>query len=520
MGVVVVVGVVVGGGFHFARFRCLRSDSRAYLAQWYRVVQNANESLTGIIPLNGFYELYYRAPLKFSIFPPHTTPSTMAKSSEPTTAPPQSQEKEQKPRPIPNLPPPSSYADLSYEAEWKASSETIGKSIFGLAWYKDYLFGCTSSGAVVVWRVAKPSDDDDENNQYHDDYRNDKRHRSEDDTEGSVRTSRKPIVKFQAVAKGALYSIGIIQLPTAVMLGVCGEGGVLIYSWSDIDELITEASSPGKNSNKGNELEAMAHYKPHKSSHGIVEIKDFDFDRDDECLYAASGDAFGCYKWDTHKEELLYTYGSPKRGHLNTVKVLPSSRTAGGHSLLLLGGEDGCMAVWDRKKQKLIESIDIKKAMNKNPLLMGSTDAKNDNAFTPWKDSSNLWTSHIQSSPSSSSWWNVCGGASDGGTRGGYVTSWHAPTRSLASGCATRESPLRMAFREDSSSLATVANEGVVSYWKSPMQMERSGRFWCTPPCAHAIEVRNSDGWTAVAGVGNTIDLFENQGSKLYSLSM
>jgi hypothetical protein len=413
--------------------------------------------------------------------------------TETTTPQPQQQR-----RPILDLPPPSYYPDISYQDQWKASSETIGTSVYGLAWYEDYLFGCTSSGTIVVWRVVKPDNNDDFD---------DKRQKTQYDTDGSVRKSRKPIVKFKA-SKGALYSIGIIHLPTSLLLGVCGEDGVLIYSWRDIEDLME-----GNLDDDKTPIEPMAHYKPRESG-GSVDINDFDFDRDDECLYAASGDALGCYKWDTHSEELIHTYESPKRGRLNSVKVMPSALTAGGHSLLLLGGEDGYLAVWDRKKEKLIESIDLKEAMNSNSPLMSSTDEKA--GFTPWKDSTKLSTSHIYAT--SSSWWNVCGGASSDADRGGYVACWHAPTRSLAAGCTTRESPLRMAVYD--STLATVANEGVVSYWSSPTNIERTGRFWCTPPCSYAIEVRETDGWTAVAGVGNAIDIFENQGSKLYSLSI
>jgi hypothetical protein len=391
---------------------------------------------------------------------------------------------------IPILPPPSSYPEVSCEEHWKATSETIGKTVFGLAWLKDYLVGCTSAGSILVWRIPNKEDEQDIT-----DY---KRQRTDDEQiHGSIRESRKPIVKFEA-SKGVLYSIGFLHRSTSLFLGVSGDEGVQLFLWSDIESLMDDPKTEAT-------VTPLSQYRPQS----VVEINDFTSD-ENLFLYGASGDSFGCYKWDIESEKLLKTYESPKRGYLHTLKVMPASTTAGGHSVLLMGGEDGVLGVWDRKQDQLIENIDIKTTMNKNSSLMTSTSKS---GFTKWKDSTNLWASHIHASTQSSSWWNVCGGADDGG---GYMTSWHAPTRSLAAGCATRETPNHMAFHE--SSLATVANEGVVSYW-SPIRAERTGRFWCTPPCSYAIAVRESDGLTAVGGVGNTIDIFENMGSKLYSLS-
>lgn len=324
---------------------------------------------------------------------------------------------------------------------------------------------------------------------------------------GSIRDKRQPIVKFQA-STGVLYSIGFIHA-SSLLLGICGDEGVQLFSWSDIETLIDNPAA---------KVMPLSQYRPH-ASHTVVEINDFTSD-ENLFLYGASGDGFGCYKWDIESQKLLKTYESPKRGYLHTVNVLPSSTNPGGHSVLLVGGEDGVLGVWDRKQDQLIENIDIKLVMNSNSSLV--TSSLNRSGSTKWSDPTNLWVSHVHAAPETSSWWNVCGGADTTfttafGEPGGYVTSWHAPTRSLAAGCTTRESPTRMACHE--SSLATVANEGVVSYWSST-RAERTGRFWCTPPCAYAIAVRERDGLTAVGGVGNTVDIFENQGTKLFSLSI
>jgi hypothetical protein len=410
---------------------------------------------------------------------------------------------------IPILPPPSSYPEVSYAEQWKTANEAIGKTVFGLVWLEDFLVGCTSSGSVLVWRIPNLEQEEEFNAHTLVDSKRQKTHNCEDGPymHGSIRDNRKPIARFVA-STGVLYSIGFIHRHASLLLGTCGDEGVKLFSWSAIESLIDDPAA---------EVTPLSQYRPH-TSHTVVEVNDFTSD-ENFFLYGASGDGFGCYKWDIESEKLIKTYESPKRGYLHSVEVLPSSTNPGGHSVLLMGGEDGVLGIWDRKQDQLIENIDIKLAMNSNSSLV--TSSLNRSGSTKWSDSANLWVSHVHSSPETSSWWNVCGGADNTSTAmgepGGYVTSWHAPTRSLAAGCTTRESPNRMSCHE--SSLATVANEAVVSYWSST-RAERTGRFWCTPPCAYAIAVRESDGLTAVGGVGNTVDIFENQGTKLFSLTI
>jgi hypothetical protein len=433
---------------------------------------------------------------------------------------------------IPHLPPPSTHPVISNEDHWNFSKDGICDTVFGLAWFNDYLVGCTASGSILVWRIPNvksadfPESDLRERESYSfersdsdDEFESlSKRQKGIQGSESKFSIpgtgeNRHPIVNFKA-SKGVLYSIGFLHQPISLILGVCGDDGILLFSWSDIKSLVDDPSF---------EVTPLSQYRPHKSK-TVVEINDFVLD-EDLCLYGASGDAFGCYKWDTESETLLKTFESPKGGYLHTVQTLPSSTTPGGHSLLLIGGEDGILGVWDRMHDKLIENIDIKFAMNSNVSLMRSTFKKP--GFQKWEDSANLWTSYIHASPESSNWWHVCGGAEKYGhsdeASGGYITSFHAPTRTIASGCATRESlnhmssTLSSTCAASSSSLVTVANEGVVSYW-SPTRIERTQRVWCTTPCGYAISVRTEDGWIAVGGVGNTIDIMESQGTKVYSV--
>ena len=427
---------------------------------------------------------------------------------------------------IPILPPPSSYVEVSYEDQWKAAGEKAGTTVFGLEWLNDYLVGCTSSGTVLVWRIPTVAVDDEEfNDKHHPVKGTSKRQKiaSSSDTDddmqlSSIRQSRTPLVKLQA-STGVLYSISFLNHASTVILGVCGDDGIKLYSWSDIENLIDDPTA---------EVSPVSQFRPHASQR-VAEINDFAMD-ENSFLYGASGDKFGCYKWDTETGTLLKTYSSPTGGYLHTLKVLPASTTPGGHSVLLMSGEGGILGVWDRQQDQLIENLDIKAAMNACTPLMSSTSPSK--GFSKWNNSTHLWSSHIHASTDSSSWWHVCGGAeshaSKSGGFGGYMTSWHAPTRSLAAGCATRESLNRMAScsplsssssSSSSSQLATIANESVVSYW-SPTRAERTGRFWCTAPCAYAIAVRDTDGRTAVGGVGHAVDILEYEGPKVYSVSL
>jgi hypothetical protein len=84
---------------------------------------------------------------------------------------------------------------------------------------------------------------------------------------------------------------------------------------------------------------------------------------------------------------------------------------------------------------------------------------------------------------------------------GGLLKTWHAPTRTVMASCQTRESiqniivmsggdgitPLPASYKHKEFALYSVANEGVISLWKSPFHLERIGRLWISPPSTKAI---------------------------------
>lgn len=173
---------------------------------------------------------------------------------------------------------------------------------------------------------------------------------------------------------------------------------------------------------------------------------------------------------------------------------------------VLVGGEDRIMGIWDSHQDKLIDNVDLKLSIEKNPSLVhreGNT--------VMWDANTSLWISHIHSP--TDNWWNVCGGTA----KGGHLTSWHAPTRSLVAGCMTRETPQFAC--SSPTSLVTVADEGVVSLWSQP-QLERKHRVWCSPPSSFAVTLRDKDNKLAVGGVGNHVDIFDDVTDKAYSLTV
>lgn len=315
------------------------------------------------------------------------------------------------------------------------------------------------------------------------------------------------------VSTGTLYSVKFVeQSPRQTLLMMSGNEGVLGYDWQQWKELLSEGG--GHNTPP----EPKFHCKPHRSL-STVEINDFSVS-DSNHVFGAAGDAMG-YKWDLETSKILSTYPSARRGYLHSIQCMPSDNT------VVIGGEDGLLAIWDGHHDKPIDSINIQAVLESNASLV-EKDACIGNTTL-----NSLWISNI-SSPSQH-WWTICGGmnpfSAGGGTRpsprnspatvssaaGGFVTSFHAPTRSLLAGHMTRETPQYSC--STASTLVTVANEGVVSHW-TPLQLERRERVWCSPPSCFAAAIGNGEN-LAVGGVGNQVDIFDNVvGNKSFSLTL
>jgi hypothetical protein len=395
-----------------------------------------------------------------------------------------------------SVPPPSQYeGKFSYQEQWNSYKESYARStnsttvIYDLDWWEDddtnlWLVGCTSEGDICIWRPPPSSLDS-----AHDDLDS-----PEDRNAVLHEAYRKPVLR-RRVSNGVLYAIQVVRhSDDRILLVTAGEEGVLIFDWrKDIIDQLKDKSNTI--------LSPLANFRSWPSAvEDRIEINDFQLCGNH--LFGAAGDAFGCYKWDLETQKLLTTYRSPGHGYMHSVEVVPN--TSGGPSnLLLTGGEDGILGIWDHDKDKLVDKID----------MVNVTDSSSAKSQSRKKQTSR-WISSIL--PRDENWWTVAGGSTGGGQDKGFLASFHAPTRSMISSVETHETPQKLAFCNNA--IVSVANESVVSHW-NPLSLERTHRVWCRPPSAYAAAVA-PDGKLAVAGVGTTVDLFEDATQKTFVFSL
>jgi len=130
---------------------------------------------------------------------------------------------------------------------------------------------------------------------------------------------------------------------------------------------------------------------------------------------------------------------------------------------------------------------------------------------------------------SNGQWWTIAGVAkrhhksrnppslsAAGSNSSSILATIHGPTRSCVSVKECRESisslmvPNRTCM---AGALYTVANEGALSVWESPYQLERSHRIWTSPPSGKAmaaISMGDNKTLIVLAGVGPYIDVIQD----------
>jgi len=123
----------------------------------------------------------------------------------------------------------------------------------------------------------------------------------------------------------------------------------------------------------------------------------------------------------------------------------------------------------------------------------------------------------------SGTWWTVAAAAAatapktkNNRKHTGLLMSWHASTGMVVAKQETRAAI--QAIVQDRRHLYSAANERAITVWDSSFGLNKSGRFWSSPPLGKALAVvsENYNGTTiestksvmAVAGVGDRIDLF------------
>lgn len=325
-----------------------------------------------------------------------------------------------------------------------------------------------------------------------------------------------------------------------------GDDGILVFDWGA--DILKKFHKPTKKT--AAELAPIKMFRPHSSpvEDKGVEINDMELLETKSgsiYLFGAAGDSFGCYQWNFETGELLKTYSSAGRGYLHSIQVIPSDEN-NQNDVLLLGGEDGILTIWDLSDDKRIDCIDmtsltsadIATASTRASPAPSSTSSRSNNKKRS-RDWPSRWISSICANDHN--WWTVAGGnsgsiafgrsshsgAGSGKGSQGFLATFHAPTRSLIAFTETRETPQQLAILPMSvqastvsqDNLVSVANEGVISHWDR-LSLERTRRSWCSPPSAYAVATSRDGFYIAIGGVGCFVDLFDQNGEKILCLNL
>ncbi|GAX22263.1 hypothetical protein FisN_25Lh073 [Fistulifera solaris] len=386
-----------------------------------------------------------------------------------------------------DLPPPSFYHDtLNYASEWSEYQNQLLAQLSSLTCFdlvfegNEILIACTSTGELCFFRLAHIGVDNEE------DYSDNATF-----TDNSLKDTKTCFYRFQ-LTKGSLYSLKIQSDAEHTWLIVGGDGGVWLFDWNDVQGALN-------NSSAFNQPPKHNHFPLHPSPHeAAIDVNDTCFQNG--CLFGAAGDNFGCYKWDVATGKLITTYPSK---FLQTLTLVPDT------NLLLTGGEEGVLSLWDTQQDRRVDQLEIP-----YPSSKGSTNSIEKRGALP-----NCQTRLTCSIARDENWWTIGGerihtlnmrqqSVSD---KGGFLATFHGPTRSIVSQLELRETPQKLSFVDNNkNTLISVANESYVSHFQNPLALENPERVWCHSPSVFAAAV-SENGILAVAGVGSTIDLYRNQ---------
>ena len=193
----------------------------------------------------------------------------------------------------------------------------------------------------------------------------------------------------------------------------------------------------------------------------------------------------------------------------------PSPSNARSNSPLIAIGSasSSSLVIWDANNQG-VDFLDLGKAIPRKP-------ARKD-FYTSLSQPRQLQPG-ITGMSFTGNWWTVAGGQY--GHRklldGGFLATFHGPSRSLACCTPTRECIQHLASfsvtadQTRDTRLVSVGNEAVVSFWESSFSLRRTHRVWSGRPSSTAIAVLPSQhgingGKVAIAGVGSSVSVLED----------
>lgn len=349
------------------------------------------------------------------------------------------------------------------------------------------------------------------------------------------------------------------------LLLVAGEEGVLVYDWNQLYTNNRTAAAQIRSA-------LLAHFRPyplppppvrpgngrhprhpdqHKEPHNkavcyppvldatmVVSLENEHGKQPPIHIYASVKDDFGCYQWNMETQQLIRTFRIASVGYVSCLQSIPSSQ------MLLTGDDNGMLSIWDGQQGKLVEQININTAAARSGKSnQRSKSTSNGGGSTKSSSASASTRSILCLTSVHDTWWTVGGQIQNGGgSSGGFLTTLHAPTRSIVASVETRETIQRLAASSSSSSsssldsaaqIVSVGNESVVSFWhpatllndnksggdndkdrEKLVRGKQQSRVVCSSPSCHAVATTTVNGpngslsWTAAGGVGGFIDLY------------
>ena len=422
-------------------------------------------------------------------------------------------------------PPPSTYHETfsSYQRVWDEYKTCFPQhvEILDLAWYShnhvNYLLACTNLGHVVAWKVMSTSFEDDQQGQAiaaDDDNDNDNDDDNDNKNEHCVAASklteqqnhRIPVCKRKVSSK-SVTSIQPLS-ETSPWILVTGEDGILMLHFEN-DFLKKTEPSPNP---------IGWDWWPSANALMIQRARVFQ-----EYVYGVSPSGLA-FKYNLENRQRVASYedatisNSTKSLRCEPTKTsFPTSATLGfvdSTSPLLLIGTNGsnAISIWDVNKDRRVDSL----------LALDSPSTTGTNP--PWGNQRGiqrlLKNSNVTAINISEHWWTIGGyQVANQPTMGGYLCTYHGPTRSLVASVRTRECIQQVQWVPyGQNGLITVGNEPVLSVWDSPYSLQRTHRIFTNAPSGHAIAISSSsdsnspsrDSLIAVGGVGPHVDLLQH----------
>jgi hypothetical protein len=265
----------------------------------------------------------------------------------------------------------------------------------------------------------------------------------------------------------------------------------------------------------------------------------------DQYIYGAVNDNFGCYKWDIQTCQIVTTYTIPNACNNSLFAMEYISST----NVLLTGGENGELGIWDVKTNCLIDVINVNSIvelqkgsniiMNNSNLLSSNQSRRlninnNNNSSNHSSTSSRVWISTCIAWKDQ--WWIVGGGfhrpSEEYNSHNGYIAIFHGPTRTVLS-CMTTVGQIQNislynptmyndngscignSATFDETHLIALSNTNYIYQWTNPLSVHVTPqqRVYCYTPSAYAVAVEKNNtinAMFAVGGVGSRIDIFDH----------